>query len=224
MIRHINTATAVAIVTTIAIVSSTFDAAAADLPGTVTVPTVQPEPVLAAQGSTAAWVDRWTGFYVGAHLGGVTTQDLSDGGMVWTGGAQAGFLQQFGAFVLGSELAVVLHDELAYELTPGAGLQQDWSVNLTGHAGLALGDTLLYGLAGAALTELQPTGATTSGAGSQIGFIWGAGIEQSIGGGWSLRAEYQQTSFFDVESSVSGNGREDDLTAHAVTLGVNFRF
>jgi len=168
--------------------------------------------------------DDWTGFYVGAHLGGITSNDFSETNSAWSGGVQAGYLQQFENLVLGAEIAASLHDELSYELSPTAGLQQEWSVNVTGRAGMALGQTLIYGLAGLSLAELDPTGATTSASDNHVGAVFGAGVEQALGNGWSVRAEYQQTTYWDIASSVGDVGRTDDLTNHAVTVGVNYRF
>jgi outer membrane immunogenic protein len=168
--------------------------------------------------------DDWTGFYVGAHLGGVTSDDFSESNSAWTGGVQAGYLQQFDSFVLGGEISASLHDELNYELSSTSGLQQEWSVNVTGRAGVALGQTLIYGLGGLSIAELNPTGTTTSDSDTYTGAVFGAGIEQALGNGWSLRAEYQQTNYWEVGSTSGGISREDDLTNHTVTAGVNFRF
>lgn len=168
--------------------------------------------------------DEWSGFYIGAHLGGVTSDDFSESNSDWTGGVQAGYLQQFDSLVLGAEIAASLYDELSYELSPTAGLQQEWSVTATGRAGVAVGQTLLYGLAGLSVTELNPTGATTSASDTYAGAVFGVGVEQALGNGWSVRAEYQQTNYWDIASSAGGIDRVDDLTNHAITAGVNFRF
>lgn len=61
-------------------------------------------------------------------------------------------------------------------------------------------------------------------AGIGVGLAFGAGVEQAITSNVSLRAEYQQTRFYDVESTVGGLGRTDDLTSHALKAGINFRF
>jgi outer membrane immunogenic protein len=137
---------------------------------------------------------------------------------------QAGFLQQFDSFVLGGEIAASLHDELSYELSPTAGLQQEWSITATGRAGVALGQTLIYGLAGLSITELNPSGSTSSGSDTFTGAVIGAGVEQALGNGWSVRAEYQQANYWDVASTRGGIGRVDDLTNHSVTAGLNYRF
>lgn len=166
----------------------------------------------------------WTGFYIGANVGGSTTNDFAETNSAFNGGVQAGYLQQFGMFVVGAEVGASFYDQLRYELTPGAGLEQNWAVEAKGRAGVALDQTLIYGTAGLSVAELAPTGATTSGKDTHAGFVFGGGIEQGFGNGWSVRAEYTQTRYWDVDSSVGGFGRTDDLTNHAITAGVNYRF
>lgn len=166
--------------------------------------------------------DTWTGFYAGAHAGVTSADDFDNSS--FSGGVQAGYLQQFDQFVVGGEVSGTLSDELRYELTPTAGLTQNWSLAAKGRAGVALGNTLIYGTAGVSLAELEPSGATTSGKDTYAGAVFGAGVEQNLGNNISVRAEYLQTRYFDVDSTVAGVGRTDDLTNHAITLGVNYRF
>lgn len=89
---------------------------------------------------------------------------------------------------------------------------------------MALGQTLIYGLAGLSITELNPAASTSSGSDTYTGAVFGAGVEQALGNGWSVRAEYQQTNYWDIASTSGGIGRVDDLTNHAVTAGFNYRF
>lgn len=194
-------------------------AAAADLPYRTAAPAQSYSSI-----DVAIATNDWTGFYVGGHLGGVTSDNFDEANSAWLGGIQAGYLHQLDMFVVGGELSATLHDELYYALTPGAGLTQNWSLEAKGRAGIALDQTLIYGTAGLAIAELNPAGATTSGANTHTGAVFGAGVEQSFGNGWSVRAEYQQTRFWDVDSSVANFGRTDDLTNHAITAGVNYRF
>jgi outer membrane immunogenic protein len=209
----------IAALATIAIAATSVAAQAADLP----YATAPAAPVYSNL-DVAIATDEWTGFYIGAHLGGATTHEFEEATSGLTGGVQAGYLQQFGNFVVGAEVQASLSDALYYELAPGAGLEQNWSVALKGRAGAALGQTLIYGTAGVTLAEFEPRGATTSASDTHAGLSFGAGIEQALGGGWSVRAEYLQTRYFDVDSAVGGIGRTDDLTNHAITAGVNFRF
>ena len=169
--------------------------------------------------------DDWTGFYVGAHGGAATAERFGEDSTAWGGGVQAGYLHQLGNFVLGGEIQGTLHNELNYALVPGvAGLQQNWSVEARGRAGVALDQTLLYGTAGLSLAGLEGTGGAVTSEDTHVGAAFGAGIEQGFGNGWSVRAEYIQTRFWDVQSTVGGVSRSDDLTGHAITAGVNYRF
>lgn len=193
---------------------------AADLPVAMSAPQTFNSAVISS--NTAA--STWTGFYLGGHLGGVTSNDFSEHNSALMGGVQAGYTHQIDAFVLGAELQASLADALHYELVPGADLKQNWSVAAKGLAGVAFGNTMLYGTAGLSVAELEPSGATTSSAETHAGAVFGAGVEHAFGNGISLRAEYLQTRYFDVNSTVGGIGRTDELTNHAITAGVNFRF
>lgn len=204
--------------------ASVVAVAAADMPATSQYDPAAPSSAEYNSVDVGLADDDWTGFYVGAHLGGITSDDFSETNSAWTGGVQAGFLQQFDSFILGGEIAATLYDELGYELSPTAGLQQEWSITATGRAGVALGQTLIYGLAGVSITELNPSAPTSSGSDTYTGAVFGAGVEQALGNGWSVRAEYQQTNYWDIASTSGGIGRVDDLTNHAVTAGFNYRF
>jgi outer membrane immunogenic protein len=170
--------------------------------------------------------NSWSGLYAGATVGGRTTRDIGFNldGYGLTAGGQVGYLQQLGMFVVGAEVQGLWTNELHYALTPDAGLRQDWSVAAKGRAGVALGDLLVYGTGGAILSELKPTGTTSSAAGWKTGAVFGGGVEHKLGDNLSVRAEYLQTRFWDVESAVAGVGRDDDLSNHSVSLGVNYRF
>ncbi|MET3898178.1 outer membrane immunogenic protein [Devosia sp. UYZn731] len=169
--------------------------------------------------------DTWSGSYIGASIGGRTAGDLDldfhDYGL--TAGAQIGYLQQLGMFVLGAEVQGLWTDELHYALTPGAGLEQDWSIAAKGRAGVALGNLLIYGTGGAVFSELKPTGGASSQADWHTGAVFGGGVEHKLGDNLSLRAEYLQTRFFGVDS-VAGVARDDDLVNHSVTAGLNYSF
>jgi outer membrane immunogenic protein len=196
-------------------------ASAADLPD-LAPPAIAPAPLNSVDIGIAG--GEWTGLYLGAHLGGVTSNDFSQASSAVSGGIQAGYLQQFDSLVVGAEIASSLHDELRYQLTPVAGLAQHWSVTATGRAGMAFGQTLVYGLAGLSLAQLDPSAATSSASTTHAGAVFGAGIEQALGDGWSIRAEYQQTRYWNVTSTAGGIDRRDDLVNHAVTAGINYRF
>ncbi|WEK03651.1 MAG: outer membrane beta-barrel protein [Candidatus Devosia phytovorans] len=216
MSKSVSTASVLAL---ILVAGASSAAMAADLP-------LATAPIAPSYNSldVAIATDDWTGFYVGASIGGATTDDFDEANSAWTGGVQAGYLQQFGTFVVGGELSASLSDDLYYQIQPGAGLQESWAIEAKGRAGVALDQTLIYGTAGIALSELEAAGATTSEAETYAGAVFGAGIEQGLGNGWSLRAEYTQTRYWDVDSTIGGIASTDDLTKHAITAGVNYRF
>lgn len=208
-----------ALLTSVAAIASVSATQAADLAVYSAAPSIA-----YSDAGLAVATDTWTGFYAGAHVGGATSDDFDKSNTAWTGGIQAGYLQQFDMFVVGAEVEGSLSDSLNYVLTPNAGLKQNWTVAAKARAGVNLGQTLVYGALGASLTELEGTGTTTSGSKTHAGVAFGAGVEQALTDNISVRAEYLQTRYFDVESTVAGAGRSDDLTNHALKVGVNYRF
>lgn len=170
--------------------------------------------------------DTWTGFYVGANVGLSTSDefDWDNDTTSWNGGVQAGYLHQFDMFVVGAEIEANIMDDLYYALTPASGLSQSWSVAAKGRAGVALDNTLVYALAGVSFTEFEAYGAATASGDVNTGLVFGLGVEQAITESISLRAEYQQTRYWEVDSVVGGVARSDDLTNHAFKIGANFRF
>lgn len=170
--------------------------------------------------------DTWTGFYVGANAGFATSDefDWDNDTTSWNGGVQAGYLQQFDMFVVGAEVEANIMDDLYYALTPTSGLSQTWSVAVKGRAGVAIDNTLIYGLAGVSFTEFEEYGDAVASGDVNTGFVFGLGVEQAITEQISLRAEYQQTRYWDVDSTVGGIAQTDDLTSHAFKIGANFRF
>lgn len=183
-----------------------------------------PAPAAYSDAGLTIATDDWTGFYAGASVGAATTNDFSEGNTGWGGGVQGGYLHQFGQWVVGAELQATINDELTYELTPEAGLKQNWAVTAKARGGMAFGNTLVYNVVGAQVSELEGTGTATSGAQTYAGLAFGAGVEQKLTDNISVRAEYLQTRYFEAESAVAGVGRTDDLVNHAVTLGVNYKF
>lgn len=169
--------------------------------------------------------DVWTGFYLGAHLGGYFPDDDDDDDGEWLAGLQAGYNHQFGVLVVGGEVSASFTDELTYSLTPDAALTQDWMLGVSARAGFALDRTLIYGTLGYNWAELSPSGTVTSEAETVGGVSFGAGVEHQFGNGLGARLEYTQTRFDDVETTlVGGASRSDDLVNHAVKAGLNFHF
>lgn len=196
--------------------SATFGAQAADL---IVSPKYEAEP---AQVVSAA--DPFTGAYIGGTLG-VVTSDSFDGDLNRaTAGAQVGYQQQFGAFVLGAEAEALYLNDLEYRLSGTGGLKQNWSLAAKARAGVAIDHTLLYGTLGYGITSFEGYGDATTSDDVKGGVVFGAGIEQAFSDTVSARVEYLQSRYDGVESVLGGTPRSDDLTNHAIKLGVNFHF
>ena len=169
-------------------------------------------------------VDNWTGFYIGADVGGLIPDSDDDDSKV-IGGLQAGYNQQFGNFVLGAEVGFGLTDAFETSLDGGAALSQDYTITTLAKAGYAIDKAMFYGLAGASFTEFNAQGATTSvDDDTSVGFAFGAGVEYQVMDGVGVKAEYLQSRYLDVGYATAGGAFEDDVVTHAVKLGLNLHF
>jgi outer membrane immunogenic protein len=190
--------------------------------------TKAPPPVVSA-------VYNWTGFYVGLNAGGVFSRSSFDmtasnffGGSApligadgttrlnrtgFTGGGQAGYNWQSGAFVFGLEADINYTDVRASaSVTRGAapGLplgytvfesaKSDWLFTLRPRAGVTSGNALFYVTGGLAVADYKftqgnffpdcPCGVTSTLSKTKAGWTVGAGIEYAIDSAWSVKGEY----------------------------------
>ena len=193
---------------------------------------------------------NWSGFYVGAFGGvttgdydfsgtdGVDTLDLSVSGSGFLGGAQIGYDQQFGQFVFGAvaDIAATNHEAEITAAVPGFGAVQAESTlkylgTVRASAGFAMDDLLIYAHGGYAYGETEQTLSAT-GIGSvstdndvKHGFAVGAGVEYAVTDTISFQTEYSYTDLGDDEIfNAGGVSIAEDLSFHAVKVGVNFRF
>lgn len=215
-----------------------------------------------AAGSTVPGAPfTWTGFYMGAHAGAAWSDlDVRDtnggvpaGPFNFTaatkafGGGTLGYNYQHDRFVIGIEADAGYMDQLSdgriassnplyhQNVTVGAGMYGD----VTLRAGIAADRTLIYVKGGGAFLDGQGTQATTkpgykpTGTDTFTGFVYGGGIEQSLGSGWSMKVEYlhfdfktagaMQTSITDPPIGFQYKNTFD-LSADTVKLGLNYRF
>jgi opacity protein-like surface antigen len=168
---------------------------------------------------------KWTGFYVGAHLGGgfasfeanetildplfgqqILTYDQSVTSVV--GGVQAGWQKQWEKFVAGIELTYTAlpFDEttispLVTTTTLARTAELHDLVTLTGRLGYADGRWLAYAKGGVASAEVDvtyeniPTGAVTSSGGRETGWTAGVGIDYALTYNLFLGVEYNYLHF-----------------------------
>jgi outer membrane immunogenic protein len=190
---------------------------------------------------------NWSGFYVGLNFGGGWGNDSYtnpfDGLAVdprpafFGGGAQMGTNWQMDAFVLGWETDF---DFLALRssVTDAAGqterIESQLLWTITGRAGYAINQMLLFVKGGAAIVDEQNKifgpGGINAGTGRviQIGWTAGGGIEYGLSHNWSVRLEYDFIDLPADDRTAKGTlGRgtvHADYTLNRLSGAVNYRF
>ena len=172
----------------------------------------------------------WTGFYIGANVGGgwFNANDgfgnsLNASGFL--GGGQIGYNFQTGHWVWGAE-ADVSGASVSANLVPGlASFNVDAVSTLTGRFGYAQDRWLVYGKAGVGWVDVSASlnaipavgfgGFSASGTGS--GGAFGVGAEYAFANNWSAKIEY---NIIDLGAD-NGFG---NTTFQTVKAGVNYRF
>src|SRR5579864_549096 len=223
----------------IAILMAVMSAAGAASAADVSRPMV-PVPYMAP-------VYSWTGWYVGANLGGGWTHTtLSDnftglqisdtaGGVM--GGGQLGLDYQAGNLVVGAEW---MFDGTSLSSTRTvAGLQGSasthWVTTFAGRFGWAVDNTLFYGKAGggwtgtsASLTNLA-NGTQITGSNTNAGWLVGGGFEYGIGRNWTVKLEYDYLGLNTSNANstlFAPNADRFSIRPNVQTfvVGVNYRF
>jgi opacity protein-like surface antigen len=163
--------------------------------------------------ATAPPVYDWTGFYVGAHIGGawsditLTDNNLgaswNPGGAGFIGGGQAGYNWQTGRFLFGIEADF---DWSTFEGTTGpvstplgmvqASASKDWMTTVAARVGVTQDRWLVYGKLGGgwardnAALNVVNGGAIWTGSHTNNGWLAGAGIEYAFANNWTGKLEY----------------------------------
>ena len=194
----------------------------------------------------------WTGFYLGANLGGAwssTTVTSNITGANWKpshtsfiGGGQLGYNYQFSNnFVLGGEWTYDWGggDSTSNVLsTPAGNLQAStksasWLTTLAARFGYANDRWLTYGKAGGAWVESSATitnlttGATGTSDHTGSGYVLGIGTEYALTNNWTTKLEYNyiSTGNWSSPNNVAAGGAVS-YKAHVQTLlvGINYKF
>lgn len=194
----------------------------------------------------AAPIWTWTGFYVGAHVGGAFGGTSDFGGLALTdydarflGGVQGGVDWQFsGNWVVGAEGQYSFSSRnYSTAIFPGGyayNSGQDGLASVTARFGYAFGPALVYVKGGYAYSDNReqvtlggvPIAFLLSNSHSH-GWTVGGGLEYMFAPNWSAKAEYQYYDFGDSRFVAPaalvpfGTFHTDE---HALKLGVNYRF
>lgn len=232
--------------------------------GTKIEPVMEPEVVEPPAAPAYDWTGFYAGGHIGAGQADVDTRfnpefDYStDTGLL--GGVQAGYNVQQGNFVFGIEAELGYMDlsgsdesEGGSEIRPSAGevgseialppgtssasIETGAYGSLTGRAGYAIDNVLLYGKGGiaAARVEVAATLRTGSGSGSgsaketMTGWTVGGGVEYGVSQDFTVKAEYMYMDLGDISHDLEVGGTPvgsatHDVTAHTFKIGANYRF
>lgn len=174
----------------------------------------------------------WTGFYMGAHGGYVSTH-ADAGGIFGLGtekfnggllGLHAGYnFIQNGPWVFGIEGDVSrTWNDNTYFSTFKVGTDWQWSARV--RAGYAIDRTMFFGTAGVAGTNgyIDVLGTPLKIEDSMVGWTVGAGVEHAFTDNWLVRAEYRYADYGDFEPLGLPTGI--DVTEHSFRLGVSYKF
>lgn len=181
------------------------------------------EPVVVAPAPVAATGGDWEGGYVGGQLGyGFGEFDLDLGavdefdtdGIV--GGFHAGYLWDFGTFVVGPELQYDFSDLSIDDGTNSGSF--DGIARLKARFGYDMGPGLLYGSAGVAYTNFDGISGVNDIDYDDPGYVVGFGYDYQLNDRWIVGGEYQYHRFNDF--GADGN----DVTFGTVHLRASYRF
>ena len=223
---------------TVALAACAAPALAADL-GNRGYPYAAKAPVYAAP------LYNWTGFYLGAHLGGAFSSDNNFSGLSTgnngngrlLGGLQGGADWQFAPnWVVGAEAQYSWLSGSVGAVFPGGYAytnSQRGLGSITGRVGYTWGPGLVYVKGGYAYSDNNervtlagvPAAFAING-NHRDGYTVGGGAEYMFAPNWSAKAEYQYYNFGSSKFTAPaplvpfGNFRTDD---HTLKAGVNYR-
>jgi outer membrane immunogenic protein len=171
-------------------------------------------------------VSPWTGFYAGAHIGGVSSSESVDfGGSTdpsgVTGGVQGGYNMQIApAWLVGIEEEISFTN--ASGSFPGFQSNHNWYDTFDARLGYILPwhGWMVYGKAGAAWmnADYAVPGLTVNA--TRSGWNVGVGAEYMVAPQWSVKAEYNYLDF--GKDNISGAAI--DTQVNQFKVGVNYHF
>lgn len=174
--------------------------------------------------SAPAGDSGWSGAYVGVHAG-IASDDLNpfSGDNGFAGGLQAGYNTELGGAVVGGEVELSHMGDAEMDV-PGGELRERHRVAAKAKAGVPIGETLVYGTAGLAMTNFRDGRGIDGPDGWKPGLLLGVGVEQKISGPVSARVEYNYVRTNDVRSFDGVGTSQTDIGDHSVKAGINYKF
>jgi len=200
---------------------------------------------------SASTVYSWSGFYVGAQIGGaafggeLSEWDGSDNVTSWNSvlaGVHVGYDHQFGNIVMGVEGDVNARFGSAEgyieanSIPYGWRSATKWDGSLRARLGFLLSDSaLLYATGGVAFGNMKfdnpvnPTSAEWTDAnlygGTRVGWTAGVGIQYALSANWSLRGEYRYADYGkETVRYGSASFTSTRIDEHRVSGGLSYKF
>jgi outer membrane immunogenic protein len=188
---------------------------------------------------------NWTGFYIGAHIGGAWADKswsapgvgalgghTGDG---FIGGGQIGYNWQTGPWVFGIEADFTWADlkgsnvDLAFPTFTNT-TTVDFFGSIAGRVGYAWNNWMLYlKLGGAWANDDYRTSngiVTQTGSDTRWGWMIGTGVEYGLTPNWSVKLEYNYMDFGTDRVILQPGAFNTDIDQyiHVLKVGVNYRF
>ncbi|MFB9948290.1 outer membrane protein [Rhizobium puerariae] len=189
----------------------------------------------------------WTGFYLGANVGGGFAGDdsvgmhsgdahLGDFGSVdvsgFAGGGQIGYNFQFdNNWVIGLE-ADFQGADISDSVSEGGirtSSKIDWYGTVRPRVGYALDRTLIYGTGGLAYGHIDYK-ASVGGVKAidddktKVGWVLGAGVEHAFTDHLTAKVEYQYVNFDHFNAGDSALWTKATPDFHSIRVGLNYKF
>ncbi len=180
--------------------------------------------------STGGWDGAYIGGFVGYGWGTMADEDgnilLAPGDEIdlsgWTVGAKLGAnFSVGGGLVLGAEGDVAWAGIGGYDA--GIDFDVNWTSSLRGRVGYDAGAFMPYLTGGLALAGATASDGPTDNSQVHIGWTAGAGVEVAATEQISLDLNYRYSDYGQATYDL-GTPSDLDLSTHAVTAGVNFKF
>lgn len=166
----------------------------------------------------------WAGPYLGVNLGyqwGKITNDPTKPSGI-SGGIQAGYNWQSGAFVFGGEIDAQMTG--ADDVFAPWKFANPWFGTARLRAGYAFNNFLVYGTAGFAVGGLRGENMLQTESHASWGWTAGLGAEYGFAPNWSAKAEYLYVDLANRPFSITGIGTNNGYQFNVLRLGVNYRF
>lgn len=172
----------------------------------------------------AATSSGFTGAYAGIHAG-MSSEKINpfSGDKEFMGGIQGGYNTEYNGVIVGGELEYSHLGDTRVGV-PGGELVERHRLAAKAKAGAAMGETLLYGTAGMAMTSLRDGKNAEGPDGWKPGYLLGVGVEQNLNANLSAKVEYNYVRTNDVRSFNGVSTSDTDISDHVIKGGVNYKF